>query len=502
MALTLRVCAFLVAAIVLFAIPVSPAHATGAATFSKTADEATSTLLDVLYAGGGLWRDCNKADCHTTNSDWGADSATYTLYLRWTATHDPRIRNVMAELLDAAPRYPQPCANGPCPAWSDTPSWDAVTLIREAEVLGDDPRAVALAKSALNYVEQSQAFARGACPEIPFQQARPSDKRVKTIETDANVIKAELLIYDATRDRGYLDSAVRHYATARKYYLDPSAGMYTVHVIDDGASCTQVARRFFASVNGDMIWNSLHLWRITGDRSYYDEAITTATAVDRSLSDQRGVFANLQGENDVVEPLVEAMYDLASNEHVLFAREWILRNASAALSARAEDGTFSRYFDGPSQNFASIWESNGGLALQIAAAALDPGASVPEIDAWDGAKPIGDPITTLPAIVSFTGSGIALIGTIGEQLQTAHIRVFIDGVETFDRTGLWQNASMPGGESVFFAWRWPEPGNHTIRLESGDPAIGANDVLHLQSVVLPPAGLGSNGQDDANARGL
>jgi hypothetical protein len=482
MNITLRIFAFVLAALVLVTFQPVPARATPAPTFSKTAEDATATLLDVLYAGGGMWRSCNQSTCKTTNSDWGADSATYTLYLRWSITHDTRIRTVLSELLDTAPHYPEPCANAPCPAWSDTPSWDAVTLMRENEALGNDSRALDLAKTALRYVEQSRAFASGACPEIPFQN---TETHIKTLETDANVIKASLLLYDATQQRQYLDDAISRYANARKYYFDASASMYTVHVIDDGTTCVQQPRRFFASVNGDMIWNGLHLWRLTGERTYYDEAVATAAAVDENLSDHRGVFANLQGENDVVEPLVEAMYDLALNEHVDFARHWILRNASAALAARGADGTFSRYFDGPAQASTSIWESNGGLALQIAAGVLDPTASVPDYDAWDGSMQVGDAITKLPATIVFQGTGIALVGTISELCQKHHVRVFIDGQETFDRTGLWQNPSMPDGDSVLFAWRWNTPGTHTIRLEPSDPSLAGQDVMHVQGYILP-----------------
>jgi hypothetical protein len=458
-----------------------PARATSAPTFSRAAEEATATLLDVLYAGDGMWRKCNQSTCKTTNSDWGADSATYTLYLRWSVTHDARIRSVLAELLDAAPHYPQPCTGAPCPAWSDTPSWDAVTLMRENEALGSDSRALDLAENAVRYVEQSTAFAQGACPAIPFQN---TNTRVKTLETDANLIKALLLLYDATQQRQYLNDAVVRYANARRYYLDAAAGMYTVHVIDDGTACVQQPRRFFASVNGDMIWNGVHLWRLTGDRGYYNEAIVTAHAVDLNLSDHRGVFANLQGENDVVEPLVEAMYDLALHEHLAFARQWVLRNASAALAARGADGTFPRFFDGPAQASTSIWESNGGLALQIAAGVLDPMASASNLDAWDASTAVGDPITKLPATIVFQGTGIALVGTISELCQKHHVRVFIDGEETFDRTGLWQNASMPDGDSVLFAWRWSQPGTHTLRLEPGDEALTGQDVMHVQSYVL------------------
>ncbi len=440
--------------------------------------------MQVFYAGNGSWRDCNAPGCRSSDSDWGADSATYSLHLRWSATQDPSIRFTMAQLLNSGPRYGEPCSAAPCPAWSDTPAWDAVAFMREAQVLGGDQLAIARAKAALRYAEQSKAFAGGACSGVPYQSAQPSDSQIKTLESDANLGKADLLVYGATHERTYLNDAMLRYGQDRTWFFDREANLYTVHVIDDGAQCRQVQDRFFASVNGDMIWNALQLWRYTGQQHFFDEALATAQSVDLHLADSRGVFVDLQGENDVVEPLVEAMYDLASQEDIGFARDWIVRNAGAALSARAADGTFSRLFDGPAQSTVSIWESNGGLALEIAAGALDPLGTAQASDGWEGRSNLGQTITKLPATIVFNGAGIALSGTISKLCTSGHVHVFIDGVETFDRTGLWQNYSMPDGDSVFFAWRWPAPGLHVIRLEPANDAQAGIDVVHLDALVM------------------
>jgi hypothetical protein len=82
----------------------------------------------------------------------------------------------------------------------------------------------------------------------------------------------------------YPTFARTRYAANRRHYWDPEAALYTVHVTDDGKQCAQV------------------LWRATGQQGYYDDALATAHAVDLQLSDERGVFVDIQGENDVVEP--------------------------------------------------------------------------------------------------------------------------------------------------------------------------------------------------------
>jgi hypothetical protein len=462
----------------LLAIALLPASRADAApvpgTYAQAGDRAVAALLDVFYAGNGRWRACALDTCPQSNQDWGVDSLTYALYLRWRTTHDRALVPIMKALQLTAPSYPAPCRGSPCDAWSDVPEWDAIAALREYEVTGQDPQALAKAEAAYAFVADGSVYAAGACPEIRYQQPFGSANRLKTLETDANAIKASLLLYRATRNRAYLDAAVGRYASVRRFFLDPSVPLYSVYVFDDGTSCTQLPHRFFASVNGDMIWNGLDLFRQTRDVRYRSQAIATARAVATRLSDPAGVFADLQAENDIVEPLVEAMYDLATDAHVAFARRWILANAAAALSARAANGTFGRFFDGPPPGpNATAWQSNGGLALMIAAAALDPDGRLPSGQAWRGARSVAQPVTSLPATVTFTGSAIAFVGTLGKVCcEAGHARVLVDGRETFDGTGIWQNKSSLGRElpgRVLFAWRWPKPGRHTIAFEPGEP---------------------------------
>jgi hypothetical protein len=271
----------------------------------------------------------------------------------------------------------------------------------------------------------------------------------------------------------------------RSYFLDSEVPLYSVYVFDDGKACTQVRHRFFASVNGDMIWNGYKLWRATHDVRYLNDALATARAVDHYLSDPAGIFADLQAENDIVEPLVEGMYILAHNAHVAFARGWILRNAAAALSTRNDYGTFGRFFDGPAPvTTTTQWQTNGGLALEIAAAALAPKARVSTANRWRGARYVAAAVSALPATVTVTGSAVAFVGTLGEHCcEDGHARVFIDDVETFDGTGIWQNKSSSGRSiprTVLLAWRWPKRGTHTFRFEPGVPnGKEGNAFLHL-----------------------
>jgi hypothetical protein len=73
--------------------------------------------------------------------------------------------------------------------------------------------------------------------------------------------------------------------------------------------------------------------------------------------------------------------------------------------------------------------------------------------------------------ISFSGRAIAIMGSVGAQCCIAgHARVFVDGTQTFDRTGIWQNMTSPSVQQphqVLFAWRWQRPGRHTITIRPG-----------------------------------
>src|SRR6266516_2719346 len=147
----------------------------------------------------------------------------------------------------------------------------------------------------------------------------------------------------------------------------------------------------------------------------------------------------------------------------------------------------------PAAGTSSAWQSNGGYALAVAAAGIHPSGTPATTTAWVNATSHPSSITTasLPASITFTGTGIALIGTLGEHCcQDGHARVYIDGTETVDTTGIWQNKSSPGisiPNTVLFAWRWPTAGRHTIQIEPGIPnAKEGGSFIDITSFLVSP----------------
>jgi hypothetical protein len=462
-------------------------------TFRQASDAALETMEKLFFDPIGEWNMCVPTLCEIpyTDFDWGADSSTDALYMRWTFVHDPAIPPMMTALNTNGLTYGT-CTADLCPSWSDVPMWDTIAAVHMYQVLGD-PKILARAKLAFTYVDTATEFKLGACPTVDYQAARGGTNNLKTLESDSNYIKAALLLHEQDPNGGYLAKAVAQYANVRPLFLDPDVPLYTVWLIDDGTTCPQIPHRFYASVNGNMIWAGVTLAAATGQSSYMDDAVATAQAFAQKMNDNAGIYADLQSDDDVEQPLIEGMYLLATQGKQAFARDWLLTNARALTNARLPSGAYGRFFDGPAPPAdVTEWQSNGGLALAFVAGELDPtGIASDGADPWAGAISVADDFTALPTSIQFTGKAIAVYGTLGEDCCTVgHARVFIDGAETFDQRGVWQNEvnnlqSVP--DSILFAWRWPTSGKHTIEFQPGlmNPKEGG-PFLHVQRYEYVP----------------
>lgn len=445
------------------AAPAKPAAPVRPGTYAALARRALVTLEQKYYNGAGQWNMCVPPRCSAGNRDWGADSLTYVLYLHWLLTRDPAVAPVMNALVATAPSTHS--------GVSDVPLWDSIAAAREYQVTRN-PQALRHAEAYFGSVAGSRQYAAGACSGILYQHSYGGSTQLKTLETDANYIKAAVLLYQITHRRSYLTQAEQHYQAVRQHYQSPGTSLYTVYVFDNGTTCTQVPAQYFGSVNGLMIWNGYTLAQITGQRPYLGEAIATGQDVAAHLGDGTGVYADLQAENDITEPLIESMYLLAARGQG-FARHWLLTAANASAGdMNTTTGAYGRFFDGPPQAApVTAWQGSGGLALAQVAGALDPRGHPVDPGFWAGAPFVRDnlALSGSPVAFSFTGRAVAIIGTIGEVCCTkGHAQVLIDGARTFDQSGIWQNkssAGVPLPDSVLFAWRWPRPGRHTIQIE-------------------------------------
>jgi hypothetical protein len=474
------------------------------ATFAQLADDVLVALRRTWYVPGRGWRGCTAVRCAPSDSDWGADSLTGVLYERWLLTRDVALVPWMRALLAAAPDHRHDEG-----MLSDVPLWDAVAALRMYDVT-HDASALRRAEDDYAYVARTTSFARGACAGIDYQYPqrgaeRPDGGGLKTLESDANrVLAAALLarrVADSRARRTYLADARRVYALVRNRFRDPQVGLFSVYAFDTGRTCTVVPRRFFASVNGVMIEAGLALADASGQSRYAREARATARAI-AALDDDRGVFTDLQAENDIAGPLVLAMVELARRGDA-FARDWIVRNAGAAAHARRADGAYARFFDGPPPRrdaIATVFQSNGGFALLVAAGSFAPRRRPEPDDPWPTARVRALDLGMRSATsFAFTGSGVALFGTLGERCAPAyrgdpmceggHAHLRLDGRAMVNQTGIWQGKTVIGAQpnSILFAWRWLRARRHVLQFTAGETnGKEGSSFLHVRRVVILP----------------
>jgi hypothetical protein len=464
-------------------------------TYAEYADEALGSLLTNFYVNGKWKATPVAADNTAKNHDWGDDSLSYDLYFRWQLSGDATLAPKLEALAGSLSKPPAPCAQAQgCGPWSDEYLWDSLAASHMHEVTAAQ---VALDKAiaAFDYVDKTTVFSGGMCPGIYYQRPDQASGGLKTAETDTNYLRAAIALYERTKDGSYLDKAKTMYAAIRKWYLDTRGDqLYSVYVFDTGGACAQKTGRYYSSVNGNMIYSGIKLQQLTGDMQYLTDAIATAHDVDTKLADASGIHADLQAENDLEEPLVEAMYALYADAKQDFAKTWLLRNAAASVSSiQPVTLAMGRFFNGPPPTqTVTEFQTNGGYALLFAAAKLDPTA-VPPTDGWKGATLTSRDITTdqIPASIQFTGRGITLYGTIGEQCcEAGHAKVFIDGTETTDTSGIWQNKSSTSlslPDSILFSWSWPTPGPHTVQIQAGlQNAKEGGSFVHIQKYSVLP----------------
>ncbi len=460
--------------------------------YAALAAKSIHFLERAFYAGHGMWHMCvPSGSCFTKNRDWGADALTNDLYLRFELGHDRGVLPYLRTLMTTSHLY---LSTDPAES-SDTAMWDAVADVHAYLATGSG-LALTKAEAAFGWLDtvRTRLFGSGACPKVDYQWALGKRSPLKTLETGANYVKAALLLYQATRRPAYLNRAVAGYWLARRYFLSGSVPLYTTYLIDNGKTCKPIPGLYFASVNGDMIWNGSQLTADTGNPVYLSQAVATAQAVRTRLSDGTGVFADLQADNDIVEPLVEAMYLLGTQDHLAFARNWLLSAANAAASDVTAAGAFGRFFDGPPPaGLITSWQDTGAVALIQTAAAIDPRGGPHHAGFWAAASFIPDNqrLAAKPLRITFTGRAIALIGTIGERCCTlGHAHVLIDGVPTVNQVGIWQNRTSPSrqqADQVLFAWRWPVSGRHTITIEpSARNDVQGGSYFHMIGYRLVP----------------
>ncbi len=161
-----------------------PTSDRSAQTYADYGNQAITHLIQDFYTTG-RWKSC-MSGCGAGNIDWGADSLTYTLFLRWHIQHhDASVVAYLRTLATTAPTWRSPCQTPRgCTSWSDVPLWDSVALGREYEATGQTHADIlSREQAAFNFVDGAgpSVYLFGACPNIPYQQPGGGANQLKTL---------------------------------------------------------------------------------------------------------------------------------------------------------------------------------------------------------------------------------------------------------------------------------------------------------------------------------
>jgi predicted alpha-1,6-mannanase (GH76 family) len=218
----------------------------------------------------------------------------------------------------------------------DDNAWICLSLL-EAYQLTHDPGDLALAKDAYHfacsgedlktldggiYWHEDQTKSKNACSSGP-------------------TMLAALALYDLTKDRQYLATAQRLYDWTRAHLQDEDGLVY-----DNIEPATGKINKVKLTYNtGTLIRAACHLYRVTNDQAYLDEAKRVAAASEKRFV--RPKDGLIPGPGKLSVKLFEAyleMYDTTHDEHW---RDVCARCLTALLEHRSTDGFYPTEWQQP-----------------------------------------------------------------------------------------------------------------------------------------------------------
>jgi predicted alpha-1,6-mannanase (GH76 family) len=195
------------------------------------------------------------------------------------ATHSLRYKRMVVDLLAGArDLYGR---NWLKRRWNDDIMWMVIVSLRAYQITGNK-QYLAVAKKNFD-----GAYARGWSSDLRGGLWWTTDRTQKNVTTNCPAAIAACLLYQILHDPSYLQKAVGLYGWVRANLYDPSSGIVrdNITVVQSGAGQSAVMDPMVLSYNqGTFIGAADLLHAATGQRSYYDDALSTLSAVRRELT--------------------------------------------------------------------------------------------------------------------------------------------------------------------------------------------------------------------------
>ncbi len=207
-----------------------------------------------------------------------------------------------------------------------------IAALRAYEITGDR-QYLALARTNFDAM-----YARAWTSEFGGGMWWTTKKTQKDVTTTAPATIAACMLFKDTHDAAYLAKAKTMYAWMRANLYDTSTGGVYDHVSHKANGKGRVVYTFQLTYNqGTFIGSADLLYQLTGDRSYYDDALRTLRHARARLTRNGILRSEANGKNQngggFKGIFVRYAVRFARDHHLTEFEPWFALNASAALEA-------------------------------------------------------------------------------------------------------------------------------------------------------------------------
>jgi MYXO-CTERM domain-containing protein len=219
--------------------------------------------------------------------------------------------------------------------WDDDIAWMVIAVLRGYQITGNE-QFLTVATNAWNMAYDrgwDTTYGGGGVWE-DMGHVTPWNQPSKCNLSNNPLIKMGLVLYQMTGDSTYLDKCKGMYAWIRKNLFDATTGLVNeclaFKTVADTTGFVQTSDNAYNS--GSFLEAADDLYRITGDPSYYDDAVL---AITHRLAKEPILHDGGQGERQWGYRFVKGLSEFATyNNQWSKYQTWLENNANAAWAQR------------------------------------------------------------------------------------------------------------------------------------------------------------------------
>jgi predicted alpha-1,6-mannanase (GH76 family) len=311
----------------------SPSPVAGlAATSPQTAALAFDAFGTAFYRQFGKGRTYFATDTSGGYADfWKQAEMIEMVEDAYDGTHDPAYEQMIVDLeTQCRWYYGKVWTNR---IWNDDITWAVIAALRAYEITGDK-QYLTLAQTNFDAM-----YARAWTSEFGGGMWWTTQQTQKDVTTTAPAAIAACMLFKDAHDPAYLAKAKRMYAWVRATLYDARTGAVYDNVSHKpNGKGSVVATTQFTYNQGTFIGAADLLFRLTGQRSYYEDALRTMRHTRSSLTNHGILQSESQGGNvnggGFKGIFVRHAVAFARDNHLTEFDPWFVLNATAAWTHR------------------------------------------------------------------------------------------------------------------------------------------------------------------------